>query len=37
MTDGQWVLEIRDTETRQIRRYQNSEGPLLSLADTEAF
>jgi streptogramin lyase len=37
MTDGQWVLEIRDTETGQIRRYQNSEGQLLSLADTEAF
>jgi streptogramin lyase len=37
LTDGQWFLQIRDTETGQIRRYQNVEGQLLSLSDTEAF
>ena len=37
MTSGRWYLEIRDTGTGQIRRYQNVEGQLLSLADTEAF
>lgn len=37
MTSGQWVLEIRDTVTGRIRTYQNVEGNLLSLSDTDAF
>jgi hypothetical protein len=37
MTSGQWVLEIRDTETGRVRIYQNIEGQLTSLADTDAF
>lgn len=37
LTDGEWFLQIRDTETGQIRLYQNEAGQLRSLADTSAF
>ena len=37
LTDGQWVVQIRNIETGQIRFYQNVEGLLMSLSDTAAF
>ena len=37
LTDGNWVVTIRDTQTGAVRFYQSAVDAMRSLADTDAF